>query len=206
VPSVTDALPLLLAGLATGLSLIVAIGAQNAYVLRTGLARSHVGAVVGICIGADVLLIVAGVLGIGALVTRMPTALMALRWIGAAYLVWYGIRSLLAARSAHTLAAAQAPARSVVLTILALTFLNPHVYLDTVLMLGNLANQHGPGGRWWFAVGACVASTIWFAGLGFGARGASRWAARPAVWRALDILIGLTMLAVAALLVLDGGR
>jgi L-lysine exporter family protein LysE/ArgO len=200
---VTDALPLLLAGLATGLSLIVAIGAQNAYVLRTGLARSHVAAVVGICIGADVLLIVAGVLGVGALVTRLPEVLVALRWIGAAYLVWYGIRSLLAARAAHALDAASAPARSVVLTILALTFLNPHVYLDTVLMLGNLANQHGAGGRWWFAVGACAASTIWFTGLGFGARGVSRWAGRPTVWRVLDVLIGLTMLAVAAFLVLS---
>lgn len=198
----TLVLPLILTGLATGLSLIVAIGAQNAYVLRTGLARSHVTAVVGICIGADVLLIVAGVAGVGTLVAHMPEALVALRWIGAAYLVWYGVRSLLAARNSHTLAAASASARSVVLTILALTFLNPHVYLDTVLMLGNIANQHGPSGRWWFAVGACLASTLWFTGLGFGARGASRWAARPSVWRVLDVVIGLVMFAVAALLIL----
>lgn len=195
-------LPLLLTGLATGLSLIVAIGAQNAYVLRTGLARSHVTAVVGICIGADVLLIIAGVAGVGALVARMPEALTALRWIGAAYLIWYGVRSLLAARQAHTLSAAQESARSVVLTILALTFLNPHVYLDTVLMLGNLANVHGPTGRWWFAAGACLASLLWFTGLGYGARSASRWASSPHVWRVLDVLIGLTMFAVAALLLL----
>jgi L-lysine exporter family protein LysE/ArgO len=194
------ALPLLLTGLATGLSLIVAIGAQNAYVLRTGLARRHVTAVVGICIGADVLLILAGVAGIGTLVARMPDALTALRWIGAAYLIWYGVRSLLSARDAKALSAASTPARSAILTILALTFLNPHVYLDTVLMLGNLANQHGPSGRWWFAAGACAASTMWFLGLGFGARSASRWASRPTVWRVLDILIGLTMFAVAALL------
>lgn len=194
------ALPLLLTGLATGLSLIVAIGAQNAYVLRTGLARSHVTAVVGICISADVMLILAGVAGVGTLVARMPDALVALRWIGAAYLVWYGVRSLLAARGAHALAAANTPARSPILTILALTFLNPHVYLDTVLMLGNLANLHGPSGRWWFAAGACAASTLWFTALGFGARGASRWASRPAVWRVLDVLIGLTMFGVAALL------
>lgn len=196
------AMPLLLTGLATGLSLIVAIGAQNAYVLRTGLARSHVTAVVGICIGADVLLILAGVAGVGTLVARMPDALVALRWVGAAYLIWYGSRSILAARRDHSLSAAAAPARSVILTILALTFLNPHVYLDTVLMLGNLANLHGPSGRWWFAAGACLASTLWFTGLGFGARGASRWASRPAVWRVLDVLIGLTMFAVAALLLL----
>lgn len=196
------ALPLLLTGLATGLSLIVAIGAQNAYVLRTGLARSHVTAVVGICIGADVLLILAGVAGVGTLVAHLPEALVALRWIGAAYLIWYGVRSLKAARDPQALSASCAPARSVVLTILALTFLNPHVYLDTVLMLGNIANQHGPSGRWWFAAGACVASTLWFTGLGYGARGASRWAARPSVWRVLDVLIGLIMFGVAALLVL----
>jgi L-lysine exporter family protein LysE/ArgO len=195
------AVPLMLTGLATGLSLIVAIGAQNAYVLRTGLARSHVAAVVGICIGADVALILAGVAGVGTLVTRMPDALVTLRWVGAAYLIWYGTRSILAARREHSLSAA-APARSVILTILALTFLNPHVYLDTVLMLGNLANLHGPSGRWWFAAGACLASALWFTGLGFGARSASRWAARPAVWRVLDVLIGLTMFAVAALLLL----
>ncbi len=194
------ALPLLLTGLATGLSLIVAIGAQNAYVLRTGLARAHVTVVVGICIGADVLLILAGVAGVGTLVARMPDALTALRWVGAAYLIWYGIRSLMAARHAQALTASSAPARSVVLTILALTFLNPHVYLDTVLMLGNLANLHGPSGRWWFAAGACLASTVWFIGLGFGARSASRWAHRPAVWRVLDVAIGLTMFGVAALL------
>jgi L-lysine exporter family protein LysE/ArgO len=196
------AVPLMLTGLATGLSLIVAIGAQNAYVLRTGLARSHVAAVVGICIGADVALILAGVAGVGTLVARMPDALVALRWVGAAYLIWYGTRSILAARREHSLSAAAAPARSVILTILALTFLNPHVYLDTVLMLGNLANLHGPSGRWWFAAGACLASALWFTGLGFGARSASRWAARPAVWRVLDVLIGLTMFAVATLLLL----
>lgn len=195
-------LPLLLAGLATGLSLIVAIGAQNAYVLRQGLTGRYVGAVVGICIGADVLLIIAGVVGVGALVTRLPDLLVALRWGGAAYLVWFGVQSLLAARDPQALVAASAPARSVVLTILALTFLNPHVYLDTVLMLGNLANQHGPSGRWWFAVGACASSTLWFTGLGSGARGAARWIARPAVWRVLDVLIGLTMFGVAAFLLL----
>jgi L-lysine exporter family protein LysE/ArgO len=196
------ALPLLLTGLATGLSLIVAIGAQNAYVLRTGLAGRHVIAVVGICIAADVTLILAGVAGVGTLVARMPDALTALRWIGAAYLIWYGVRSLRSARDPRALSAASTPARSAILTILALTFLNPHVYLDTVLMLGNLANLHGPSGRWWFAAGACVASTMWFLGLGFGARSASRWASRPAVWRVLDVVIGLTMFGVAALLIL----
>jgi L-lysine exporter family protein LysE/ArgO len=195
------ALPLLLTGLATGLSLIVAIGAQNAYVLRTGLTGSHIAAVVAICIGADVLLILAGVAGVGTLVARMPDALTALRWIGAAYLIWYGIRSLMAARDARALSAASTPTRSAILTILALTFLNPHVYLDTVLMLGNLANLHGPSGRWWFAAGACLASTVWFVGLGFGARSASRWASRPTVWRVLDVLIGITMFGVAALLI-----
>ena len=196
------ALAAALTGLLTGLALIVAIGAQNAYVLRTGLARSHVAMVVGICVGADLLLISAGVAGVGALVTRVPLLLTVLRWAGAAYLVWFGVRAVLAARSARAMPVGGGSARSVVLTTLALTFLNPHVYLDTVLMLGNLANQHGTTGRWWFAVGAGASSAIWFSGLGFGASAASRWVSRAAVWRVLDVVIGLTMFGVAAFLVL----
>ena len=191
---------LVIAGLLTGLSLIVAIGAQNAYVLRQGLSRSHVGVVVGICVAGDVLLIAAGVAGVGVVVSRHPDLLTTLRWAGAAYLVWFGLRSLWAARTSHLLDVGAASGRSVALTMLALTFLNPHVYLDTVLMLGNVANQHGSGGRWWFALGAALASTVWFTGLGFGAGAASRFVSSPAVWRVLDVLVGMTMIAVAAVL------
>ena len=190
------------AGLLTGLSLIVAIGAQNAFVLRQGLARQHVGAVVAICIVSDVVLIIAGVAGVGALVSSHPTLLAVFRWAGAGYLVWFGVRSLLAARTSHALTTKVLPGKaSVVLTAIALTWLNPHVYLDTVLMLGNIANARGPTERWWFALGACLASIGWFAGLGFGAKRAAHWVGRPSVWRVLDVLIGVVMIVIAVLLV-----
>ena len=192
-------------GLITGLSLIVAIGAQNAYVLRQGLAREHVGMVVLICALSDVLLISAGVAGIGRIVEAAPWAIDLVRWLGAAFLTWYGVSSLLRARRGQSLHAADRATVSrggVAVRALALTWLNPHVYLDTVLLLGTIANQHGPSGRWWFALGACVASLGWFSGLGFGARYASRWLSRPRAWQVLDVLIGVTMLAIALSLAL----
>jgi L-lysine exporter family protein LysE/ArgO len=191
----------LVAGLVTGLGLIVAIGAQNAFVLRQGLARDQVGIIVAICALSDLLLILAGTAGLGALIGSHPTALTALKWVGAAYLVWFGVRSLLTARHASALAASPARSRgSVVATTLALTFLNPHVYLDTVLMLGNLANQHGATGRWWFAGGASIASILWFSGLGFGARALSGPLGRPRTWQVLDLVIGLVMFTLAVVL------
>jgi len=199
--TVGSVLATLFTGLFTGLSLIVAIGAQNAYVLRQGMARHHITVVVTICAGSDLVLIIAGVSGVGALVQSRPAVLTALRFAGAAYLTWFGVRSLLAARSPHGLQAALALGRgSPVMTALALTWLNPHVYLDTVLMLGNLANQHGRQGRWWFAAGAGIA---WFAGLGYGAGAASGWISRPSVWRTLDVLIAGTMFAIAGMLLLS---
>ncbi|WP_353648909.1 LysE family transporter [Nakamurella sp. A5-74] len=191
-------------GLLTGLSLIVAIGAQNAFVLRQGLTSRHVGLVVTICITGDVLLILAGVAGLGALVATHAGVLAVLRVAGGAYLLWFGIRSLLAARTPTGMTGSGdgATVRVVALTALALTFLNPHVYLDTVLMLGTLANRAGGTGRWWFAGGAVLASVLWFTGLGFGARRASRWVSRPRVWQLIDLTIGLVMIALATLLVL----
>lgn len=189
-----------LAGLVTGLTLIIAIGAQNAFVLRQGLAREHVGVVVAICALSDVVLIVAGVAGIGTIVEQAPTALTVVRWLGVAFLGWYGVASLWRARRTETLEAAATRTtsrRSAVLQATALTWLNPHVYLDTVLLLGTVANHQGPLGRWWFALGACVASALWFSGLGFGARLAHRVLARPRAWQVLDVLIGLVMLAIA---------
>jgi len=194
-----------LAGLLTGLSLIVAIGAQNAYVLRQGLAREHVGLVVAICAVSDVVLIAAGVAGIGRIVEQAPWAIDVVRWLGVAFLTWYGVSSLRRARRPETLHAADrvtVSRRGVAVRAVALTWLNPHVYLDTVLLLGTIANHHGPTGRWWFAVGACLGSILWFSGLGFGARYASRWLARPRAWQVLDVLIGLTMLAIALSLAL----
>jgi L-lysine exporter family protein LysE/ArgO len=196
-----------LTGLLTGLSLIVAIGAQNAYVLRQGLARDRVGVVVAICAASDVLLIVAGVAGVGVLVENAGWALDAVRWLGVAFLTVYGVTSLWRARSPEALRAADAPASSlggVAARALALTWLNPHVYLDTVLLLGSLAASHGPGGRWWFAVGAGLASVAWFLGLGYGARLLSPLLARPRAWQVLDVLIGLTMLTIAVSLAVSG--
>lgn len=192
------------AGLLTGLTLIIAIGAQNAFVLRQGLAREHVAVVVAICAVSDLVLIVAGVAGIGTIVEQAGWLIDAITWFGVAFLTWYGLRSLLAARHSGALATgAPEPLtrRTAVLTATALTWLNPHVYLDTVLLLGSIANTHGDD-RWWFAVGAGTASILWFSGLGFGARLLSPLLARPRAWQVLDVLIGLTMLAIAAMLAL----
>ena len=201
------------AGLATGLALIIAIGAQNAFVLRQGLARQHVGTVVAICAVSDLVLIVAGVAGIGTLVEQAGWLIEVVRWLGVAFLTWYGVSSLLRARhQAETLEAARqgvGSRRAAAGRALALTWLNPHVYLDTVLLLGSIAATYsstgstgdaGSSGRWWFAVGAGLASIVWFVGLGYGARLAHRRLSTPRAWQVLDVLIGLTMLGIAVLL------
>jgi len=194
----------LAAGLGTGLSLIVAIGAQNAYVLRQGLRREHVPAIVAVCALSDLALITLGVAGLGALVKVRPGVLTAVAWAGAAFLVGYG---LLAARRALRPGSLQVAAggdagagggrsmRGSVLTCVGLTWLNPHVYLDTVLLLGSVAAGYGSH-RWLFAVGAGAASILWFCGLGFGARFARPVFARPAAWRVLDCVIAVTMIVI----------
>ena len=192
-------------GFATSISLIAAIGAQNAFVLRQGIRNEHVLPVVILCAACDLVLILAGVAGIGALVTAYPNLTTIARYGGAAFLIGYG---LLAARRAFrptilTPAAEAAPARlwAVLVTCLALTFLNPHVYLDTVVLLGTLANQQGDG-RWIFGAGAASASVVWFFGLGFGARRLATLFANPTTWRVLDWLIAVTMLALGITLAL----
>jgi L-lysine exporter family protein LysE/ArgO len=190
-------------GLLTGLALIVAIGAQNAFVLRQGVRREHVAAVVAVCMAGDALLIVGGTGGIGALVTRFPEALEVLRWAGAAYLLWFAARSFMAAAKPSALAE-QAPKskNSVIATTAALTFLNPHVYLDTVVLLGSLANQQGAGLRWIFAAGAVTGSVLWFSALGYGARALAGVLSSPRTWRWIDAGIGILMLVLAIRLVL----
>ena len=188
------------AGLLTGLSLIIAIGGQNAFVLRQGLARQYVGPVVAVCALSDAFLIAAGVSGIGAIVAHAKWVLDLVRWLGVVFLASYGVLSLLRARRPATLEAARAGAPSRKAAIgraLALTYLNPHVYLDTVLLLGSIANQHGSVDRWWFAAGAAVGSVLWFAGLGYGAGAGQRLLATPRAWQVLDVIIGITMLAIA---------
>jgi L-lysine exporter family protein LysE/ArgO len=194
----TNALTAAAAGFGTGLSLIVAIGAQNAFVLRQGVRRDAVLAVVGICALSDVVLIALGVGGVGALVVAWPGALTAVGWIGGLFLLGYGaLASRRVVRPGGALRAegeAAGSRRRAVLTCLALTWLNPHVYLDTVFLLGSVAADRGPL-RWTFGLGAALASLVWFAALGFGARFLGRFLARPAAWRVLDGLVAVTMIA-----------
>ena len=222
-------MPILLAlsaGFGTGLGLIVAIGAQNAHLLRLGAqgARRTIAAAVAICAGSDAVLIVAGVLGIGIVVQRVPVALVVARIVGAVFLIAYGV---FAARRALRPAGAalvapteehRAPApgsgsvvlevpprtasRRALLVMVAFTWANPHVYLDTLLFLGSVANQQGPALRWWWVLGAVVASCTWFSAVGFGGRLLRPLLARPQVWRVLDgciavlmLVLGLTLLA-----------
>ena len=194
-------------GLLTGLALIVAIGAQNAFVLRQGVRREHVGAVVLVCMASDAALILAGTAGVGALVQAVPWLLEVLRWGGALYLLWFAVSSLRAALRPQGLVAEQAPrtAGSVIATTLALTWLNPHVYLDTVVLLGSLANQHGPDARWVFAAGAVAASVLWFTALGYGARLLARVLADPKAWRVVDVVIAVVMAVLAVRLITGSG-
>jgi len=197
-------LPALLAGALTGLSLIVVIGAQNAYVLRQGIRRSHVAAVVAICAVSDLALILAGVAGIGAIVDRAAWLIDVVTWLGVAFLVWYGVLSIRRSMRPEVLrsqGAADERLRTVVLQVLALTWLNPHVYLDTVVLLGSIAQSHGPIGRWWFGAGASLGSIAWFSALGFGATRLAPLLARPRAWQVLDLLIGIVMFVIAASLV-----
>lgn len=188
-----------LPGLLTGLSLIVAIGAQNAFVIRQGLTRSHVLLVVAICALADLTLIWIGVAGLGALITSLPWLLEVIRWFGVAYLSWFGFRSARAAfknESLDAAGAAEQSATKVAATALALTFLNPHVYLDTVILLGSIGIQFGPD-KWFFATGASVASILWFTTVGYGAKAASRLMSKPVFWRILDSVIAVIMFGIA---------
>ncbi|MFF9520585.1 LysE/ArgO family amino acid transporter [Streptomyces achromogenes] len=193
------------AGFGTGLSLIVAIGAQNAFVLRQGVRRHAVLTVVGICVLSDAVLIALGVGGVGAVVVAWPGALRVVGVVGGLFLLGYGV---LAARRVlrpgstglSTEGEAAGSRRRAVLTCLAMTWLNPHVYLDTVFLLGSLAADRGPL-RWTFGLGAALASVCWFTALGFGARLLGRYLARPGAWRVLDGLVAATMLVLGASLV-----
>jgi L-lysine exporter family protein LysE/ArgO len=211
-----------LAGLGLGFSLIVAIGAQNLFVLRQGLRREHVFVVAAICAVSDAALIAVGVSGVGFVLASVPWLVDVVRWAGAAFLVTYGVlaarrawrpsdRTLMAsdspdpsassAASVATLTGTRTRLLPVVLTCLALTWLNPHVYLDTVFLLGTVANTHDEY-RWLFATGAMTASVIWFFGLAFGARYLGRWLSTPKAWRILDGVIAVVMIALGVTLVL----
>ncbi|WP_396667827.1 LysE/ArgO family amino acid transporter [Microbacterium sp. R86528] len=217
------ALTSILAGFTLGLSLIIAIGAQNLFILRQGVHRQHVVMVAIICALSDAILIVFGVAGLGFIVAAAPWLITAVRWAGAGFLLGY---ALLAARRAWhprttgldvsaapittaqpsqtgaVLTAAKMKALPVALTCLALTWLNPHVYLDTVFLLGSVASTHGDQ-RWLFALGAVIGSVVWFSALTFGARYLSRWLATPRAWRILDGVIAVVMTGLAISLLIS---
>jgi L-lysine exporter family protein LysE/ArgO len=191
-------------GFLAGLSLIIAIGAQNAFVIRQGLTKKFVLLTVLICAFSDALLIALGASGLGALIKANKNILEFVRWFGVAYLLWFAFKS---ARSAfkkevlNSAGEASADKKSVILTVLGLTFLNPHVYLDTVILLGSISNQFGSD-KWFFVTGAIFASFLWFTSIGFGAKSASRFMSRPIFWKILDSLIAVIMLSIAVFLAL----
>ena len=190
-----------LAGLGFGLSLIVAIGAQNAFVLRQGLIRNHVLIIVTICAVADAALIFAGIAGLGALITSVGWLLPAIELVGGIFVGTYGVLAARRALSSESLAPTGETAGLTVAvaltTTLGLTLLNPHVYLDTVLLLGSVASTYGIN-RWWFGLGSAIGSFVWFFSLGFGARMLKPLFAKPLAWRILDIAIAIVMFAIAA--------
>ncbi len=198
-------IPAALAGLGLGLSLIIAIGAQNAFVLRQGLRREHVLLVVAICALSDLVLIALGIGGAGLLFTAVPWLVDLVRWVGAAFLLLYGLFAARLALRPSKLSADESgsPSRTgalaVAATCLALTWLNPHVYLDTVVLLGSVASTHGQA-RWAFGVGAGLGSILWFSALGFGARLLAPLFARPIAWRVLDAIIAAVMIVLAVTL------
>ncbi len=205
IDAISLALPVFVQGLALNLGLIVAIGAQNAFVLRQGLRREHVGSVVLFCAVADAVLIAAGVLGMAQALGQSPVLARALALAGAVFLAVYGGQALRRTRHSHRLEAAAGGEGlrrgAAVAQAAAFTLLNPHVYLDTVLLVGSIGAQQPAALRGWFIAGASSASLFWFALLGFGARWLAPWFGRPRAWQVLDGLIGVTMFVLSALLV-----
>lgn len=195
------------AGAGLGASLIVAIGAQNAFVLRQGLKQKHVGAVVAVCAAIDILLIALGIGGMGALISSAPVLLNVIRWTGAVFLFLYGLRAFHAAwKGPGHLQVDNGETQTViqaVTTVLALSLLNPHVYLDTVVLLGGIGARYLYPGNLWFGLGACCSSVIWFTALGFGAQLLKPWFEKDISWRVLDVIVGIVMWWIAGALVLS---
>jgi L-lysine exporter family protein LysE/ArgO len=197
-----------LSGLGLGASLIMAIGAQNAHVLRMGIQRQHVLLTVASCIVIDAVLISAGVAGAGSLIQDSPLALTLARWGGAAFLVWYGLRSWRNLLRSSALDAsnevAKVGAKTALASVAAMSLLNPHVYLDTVVLLGSIGGSYAPTERLHFAGGAITASLLWFSLLGFGAARFAGLLSRPLAWKCIEALTGATMLLIAGRLILRG--
>ncbi|HKK32654.1 MAG TPA: LysE/ArgO family amino acid transporter [Desulfomicrobiaceae bacterium] len=191
-------------GMSTGGGLIVAIGAQNAFVLSQSVRRNHHLTAALICMAADILLISLGVSGVGTAIAANAVLQSAAAWGGAAFLCWYGISALRSALRPSALTTDRDTARSlrsVVLTTLAVTFLNPHFYLDTLILLGSISAQYPEPARPMFGMGAMTASVIWFVLLSLGGQALAPLFARPSAWRVLDCLVGTVMFSLAAMLV-----
>ena len=189
-----------LIGIGSGLSLIIAIGAQNAFVLRQGIRREHVLPVVLICGLTDAMLEFLGVLGIGYVVDRAPVLLDIVLWGGVLFLLWYAWSSARRAMRPEVLTAAEGEGGSLkqtVLACLAITYLNPHVYLDTMVLMGSIGIAQGDPGKWWFVLGGALGSIGWFFVLGYGARALTRFFATPRSWQVLDWAVAITMLVIA---------
>lgn len=200
----TNILPTFVTGFAMSAALIMAIGAQNLFVLRQGLKREHVGPIVLFCGCADAILIAAGVGGVGALLGAMPQLTLALTLGGAAFLAWYGFKAFQRMMTPEAMAVSaegKFTLGNALGATAAFTFLNPHVYLDTVLLMGAAGSAHAPALRPVFVAGAATASITWFAALGYGARILTPLFARPVAWKVLDAIVGVVMLTLAASLI-----
>ena len=187
-------------GFGTGAGLIVAIGSQNAFVLTQSIKKNHHLKICLVCALCDAVLITFGVLGVGDLVASNPMLLKPAAWGGAVFLTWYGIgsfRSAIKGGKLETEEGTVSGLRSILLLTLAMTLLNPHVYLDTVVMLGSMSGQYSGDGRYFFGFGAITASFIWFYTLGFGGRALAPLFKKPVTWRVLDSFVGVTMWAIA---------
>ncbi|ATQ41262.1 LysE/ArgO family amino acid transporter [Caulobacter mirabilis] len=198
-------LPVFFKGFALAAALIMAIGAQNMFVLRQGLRREHVGAIVLFCATADALLITAGVLGLGALLSLVPNLALTLTLGGAAFLTWYGLSAFRRALGSGAMVLATQPTVSLGRALAGtagFTFLNPHVYLDTVVLMGTVGSAQPASAQPVFILGAAAASLSWFAALGYGARFLAPVFTKPKAWKVLDLFVGVTMFCLAGGLVL----
>ncbi|MEY3473378.1 MAG: hypothetical protein RLY22_881 [Actinomycetota bacterium] len=191
-----------LPGLLTGLSLIIAIGAQNAFVIRQGLTRKYVLMTVLVCIISDVTLMAAGVAGLGVIILQLGWLLEVFRWFGVAYLLWFAYGSVKSAFKNDVLKTGESKSGSrkqVLVAVLSMTWLNPHVYLDTVILVGSIANTFKEN-AWYFGFGAMLGSVLWFFSIGYGAKAASGLMSKPSFWKILDLVIAAVMVTIAALL------
>jgi L-lysine exporter family protein LysE/ArgO len=191
-----------LPGLLTGLSLIIAIGAQNAFVIRQGLTRKYVLMTVLVCIISDITLMAAGVAGLGAIILQLGWLLEVFRWFGVLYLLWFAYGSVKSAFKNVVLTTGESKSgtrKQVLIAVLSMTWLNPHVYLDTVILVGSIANTFKEN-AWYFGFGAMLGSVLWFFAIGFGAKAASGLMSKPSFWKILDLVIAAVMVTIAGLL------